>query len=515
MNAMTWTLIAAYACAVIVIAVCVVRNLFRSIFRGAVALGLAVIALPLSVLVARLTVDSLTSKILRLVDLSALSSLEEAFPSLEEGAVALVHMVAAPEIWRLVLVLMLVLFTVIGTIVCRIVEKHKPSLAKRHKGIGAAMGALCGVVLMVGLLSPTAGYLTEAPEAVHTLEEYEQITHTDEQTLQETIEAEKNAAEAANTPLLVAVRMLGGEAIFDSLTTVTVDGHETDLHTELHALDRLGADIVVLSAVPMEEYTDHEYDTIREIGDVLEDSALLRVLGAEGVSALSRAWLKDRAFLGIDRPDAGEAMNFAMNAIMVVMKNTNKDTVAHDVRALAPAISAALRVHVAQTPKPSEPGADPEVTPEPPTTSEQLDVLMDAIVESAETPETKDVLVRAGVGLVANELEQYLVNGAEPKPEKPADPEQPEGSEEPAIAVLPNFDPATIPEDTDISQEEYDTFVNDLTDYAIAGGFTAEQTAIVEDVKDIRDRVGIDLTDEMCESLVAGVLESPYASLFR
>ena len=126
MNAMTWTLIAAYACAVIVIAVCVVRNLFRSIFRGAVALGLAVIALPLSVLIARLTVDSLTSKILHLVDLSALSSLEEAFPSLEEGAVALVHMVAAPEIWRLVLVLMLVLFTVVGTIVCRIVEKHKP-----------------------------------------------------------------------------------------------------------------------------------------------------------------------------------------------------------------------------------------------------------------------------------------------------------------------------------------------------------------------------------------------------
>lgn len=515
MNVMTLTLVAVYAIAVIVIGVCVLRNMFRSVLRGSVALGLTLIALPLSVLVARATVDGLTSKILHMIDLSAVAQLEEAFPSLEDSAVALVHMVAAPEIGRLVFVLVLTVFAVLTAVVCHFIEKAKPSLAKRNKAIGAALGAVCGVVMVVGILSPTAGYSVEAPGAVHTLEEYEQITHMDEQTLQQTIEAEKNALKVSNTPLLAAVRALGGEAIFDSLTTVTVDGHETDLHTELHALDRLGADIAALSAVPMEEYTDREYDTIREIGDVLEDSVLLRVLGAEGVSALSRAWLKDRAFLGIDRPDAGEAMNFAMNAIMVVMKNTNKDTVAHDVRALAPAISAALRVHVAQTPKPSEPGADPEATPEPPTTSEQLDVLMDAIVESAETPETKDVLVRAGVGLVANELEQYLVNGVEPKPEKPADPDTPEGSEEPVIAVLPNFDPATIPEDTNITQEEYDSFVDNLTDYAIAGGFVAEQTDIVEDVKGIRDLVGIDLTDEMCESLVAGVLESPYASLFR
>jgi hypothetical protein len=234
----------------------------------------------------------------------------------------------------------------------------------------------------------------------------------------------------------------------------------------------------------------------------------------------------------------GDSMDFALDAVLVVMKDTDKDTIVSDVNGLAPAISAALRAFntiqsmtaptTPTTPEGSEDAPDGE-QPEQPETADELTQIVDPIVESvqsSESEEAKEVIVRAGIGLVAKELEQFFVTSATPAdpPAQTPDGEGESGGEAdqpaqtpvtpPATSIIPSFTPDALPEGTEITQETYEEFVGDLTDLAVSGGLSEEEDVVIESVKDIRDKVGIEISDEVCEQLVTSVLNSPYADLF-
>ena len=538
-SGMTLSLVVMYAIAVIILAVSILKDIFgRSILRSAVALGLLVLSIPIAVLLTRGTIDRLASTVLHMFDLSNYGNLTEAIPSLEEGVVALVHMIAAPEIYRIIFILLFVVLAIVAWIVCRTIEKKKPELGKKHKGIGAALGALSGIIVIVAVMAPTAGYASAAPEVVHILGEYEQIQHEGAEDLSDAALALENTADkASRTPLLAVVRALGGELIFDSLTTTSIDGEETNLRREFHGLNLLGEDIAVLTAVPIAEYDEKEYDTLKGVSEAFDNSALLRVLGAETVSSLCRAWLKGESFLMIGRPEMDDATGVALDAAMIVLKNTTKDTIARDVRGLTPAVAAAIRTMnlMNSLTNPSTPSTDGSTSGEKPDGDEtpstggslldNLDTLVSTLTEEIQTEESKEIVVRAGIGLVAKELESLFVkkDDSTTTPSTPATPSTPstdegqtvtpsEPSETPAAPEIPSI---VVPEDTTITQEEYDTFVDELTDLAVSGVMKEEESVIVEEVKDIRDAIGIDISDENLEALVSQVMNSPFASLFQ
>ncbi len=477
----------------------------------------------------------MATTVLHLFDLSEIEPLIEAIPSLEEGVVALVHMLTAPEIYRLIFLVLASLLAIVSWLVCRAIENKKPALAKKNKAVGAAIGVLSGLIFIVAIMAPTVGYATEAPEIVHILGEYEQISHEGAEDMSEgALTVQTNAQKAANTPLLKVARALGGGLIFDSLTTVSVDGEETNLVQEFHAIDMLGEDIAVLTAVPIEAYTDYEYDTLKGVGEVFEQSVLLRVLGAETVSSLCRSWLKGEPFLMIGKPEMDDATGVALDAAMVVLKNTTKDTIAKDIRGLTPAVAAAIRtmnlMNSLNTPTTPDGESTEDGTTAPSTGGslmDNLDVLVSTLTEELETEESKEIVVRAGIGLVAKELESLFVKkddapAAPSTPSTPstdggegsapADPETPAVPETPTVPDVPAIN---VPENTQLTQEEYDVFVEELTDLAVSGVMKEEQSVIVEEVKDIRDAIGIDIPDETLEDLVSQVMNSPFASLFQ
>ena len=87
-----------------------------------------------------------------------------------------------------------------------------------------------------------------------------------------------------------------------------------------------------------------ERDIEKQIPVALENSSLLRVLGAEALSGASRAWLRGNDFVTIERPDMGSIGNVAMDAVLELFKDTTPETVVEDVRALTPVLSAAVAV---------------------------------------------------------------------------------------------------------------------------------------------------------------------------
>lgn len=538
---MTWSLVAMYAVAVVILAVCILKDVFRSTLRSCVSLGLLLLSIPIAVFLTRGTIDRLTSTVLHTLDLSNYESLLEAIPSLEEGVVALVHMLSAPEIYRLIFIILLAVLGLASWLICRAIEKKNPDLGKKNKAIGAAIGAVSGIVMIVAVMAPTAGYAINSPEAVHILGEYEQISHEGDEDMSEGAIALENVADkTSHTPLLGMVRVLGGEAIFDTLTTVTVDGEQTNLHEEFHGLNLLGEDIATLTAVPIAEYGEKEYTTLKTVGDAFEHSALLRVLGAETVSSLCRSWLKNEPFLMLGKPEMDAATGVALDAAMFVLKNTTKDSIARDVRGLTPAVAAAIRTMnlMNDMNKPSTDGAtDTEQGETEPSTGgnvlDNIGSIVSSLTQDLETEESKEVIVRAGIGLIAKELENILVKKDDTtKPETPAEPSTPstdegEGGDEPAIdepdepeapvdtPTIPSIPDIIVSEDAKITQEEYDVFVEELTDLAVSGVMKEEEQVIVEEIKDIRDSIGIDISDETLEQLVSGVLNSPFASLFQ
>ena len=517
MNATTISLIAVYAFAAIVLTICILKDMHRSVFRGVVSLCLAVLSIPLAILLTHNTLDRVTHRLFHLIDVqSVIGPVTEAFPSLEDGVVALVHMVVASEIYSIVFLILLTVLGLISGLVCRAIEKKKPALAKKSKPIGAGIGVAFGLVVLIALMAPTAGYAAEAPEVIHILGEYEQITHEGEEDMSdEAVAVQQDAQKTADTALLKVVRALGGKAIFRATTTVEIDGVTTDLYREFHALDALGAKLAVLTAVPVEQYGDRQYDTIEQIADVLDDSALLRVMSAEGLSSLSRAWRNGEEFFGVAKPTDNAVLEVAVDVILKRFENTTKDTVAEDVRKLAPAVSAAIKAFnlynstQSGTPDQSEDPSDPAAPSE--STGNNLNQTIKDVVESLgealEDEETKSLAIEIGLGVIGKEIEKYFVTDKKEDADAPS-----EGSTDSTLAdkIADLLSPDTV-----ITQEEYNSFIDGLTGLAVSGSLANADGEAVEDVKGIRDEIGIDLSDELCQTLIDAVLDSPYASLFQ
>ncbi len=539
MNVVTWSLIIMYAVAALILAICVLKDMRRSVLRAGVSLGLALASVPLAMLLAHFAVDRVAARVLAVLDFDNIEALNEAIPSLGDGVTALLHMVVASELYRIMLLVLIAVLGLASWLICRAVERKWPVTAKKSKPIGAAIGTAFGIVMIVAVLAPTAGYAAHVPEVLHIWGEYEQISHEGEEEISDEVTAaQTDARDASDTLLLKAVRTLGGDAVFRAMTSAEIDGVETDLNTELHALDALGADIAVLSAVPVDRYGDAEYDTLKSVGDVFEESVLLRVLGAEGLSSASKAWLKNETFLGISKPELDDDVEIALDAAMIVLKDSTKDTIAKDARALAPAISAALRAFNDMKSEPDAPAADESSAPADSDTAtgplssmtvEKIDKLVEAINESAETPEAKEVLMKAGIGLVAKEMEQYFVSGdatadntsnttSDSSSETPDDGNKtPEGGDQAPDTgdKLPETPAYDISDEDKISQEEYDAFVEQLTELAVTGALGGDAASVLARVIAIRDEVGIAITDEACEELVKNVVEGPYVALFK
>lgn len=548
MNAVVISLTVMYAFAAIVLAICILKDMRRSILRASVSLALAVLAIPLAVLLTHNTLDRLTLRLLHVADLEQLAApLIEAFPSLDKCAVALVHMVIASEIYSLVFLILLAVFGLISGFVCRLIEQKKPALAKKSKPIGAAIGVAFGLVVIVALMAPTAGYAAEAPEIIHILGEYEQITHEGEENISdEALATQQNAQKAANTPLLKLVRVLGGKAIFRATTTVEIDGATTDLYREFHSLDALGAKLAALTAVPVGDYQSAQYEAILQVADVIEDSVLLRVLSAEGLSSLSQTWGCGEQFLGVSKPTDNEIVEIVIDVVLKRFENTTKDTVASDVRRLAPAVAAAIKafnIYNSMQPfapsdpsTPSDPSApsdpstpsDPSAPSDPSTPSEPLTpsepstaptepstpaisdtiaTVVESLGDALEDEETKSLAIEIGIGVIAKEIEKFFVTDKREDLNAPT-----EGGADDAFA---GGIAELLPPDVVITQEDYDGFMEGLSNIAVSGSLGKPAQAAVEDVKAVRDEIGIALSDELCEELVNAVQNSPYADLFK
>ena len=434
--------------ALAILAVCILKSLFRPVFRTGMQLLVAVVCIPIALLLAKIVGVGIKNAIIGAVNVPIVDAILEEIPSSSAAAGALVQVITAPLLF---LCFYLLLWIIIGTVVGLIVRAMERGNSKvacyRNRWIGMGIGVVCALVLFVVFLAPLSGLTGMATDIVDrgVLE----IEDEDGDPIIDLSRKDREGLdEILNHPVLKVSRTLGGRALFRSLSTANFAGEKLSLTAEINNACDLVMVATPLLNTPMAELDERDVrDIEKQIPVALENSSLLRVLGAEALSGASRAWLRGNDFVTIERPDMGSIGNVAMDAVLELFKDTTPETVVEDVRALTPVLSAAVAVTKLQA------GAN-------------MEDIVETLAEAATSPEIKGLLVSAGVRILANELNLY--------------------------------------ENKDAIHEAYATSLADLSTKNLT------QQELVDQISALNTRFVIDMTDEDVRALANAIVNMPF-----
>ena len=441
--------VALSALALIILGVCVLKNLFRPVLRSGMQLAVALLCIPIALLLAKVMCQVVASTVLGMLDFDILNQVITDLPSGQQAIEGLAQMVAAPFVFVAVyFVLWIIIGSIVG-IVIRSLEKGGAKFALfKNKAIGAGIGVVCGFVLLIVYLVPLIGFTGIVPEAMAVISDLEM----DGRPVVELTEEDKAAVnQIVNTPALAAPRALGGNALFKSLTSAKLDGEKFSLTQELDSLCPFVATVFpVVEKVTKDISLIDEADVTviqEELPALFENSTMLRVLGAEAISGMSRAWLVGEPFLTVEKPDTEGVTAVVVDSALLMFVDTTKETIVEDIRGLTPMLSAALAVNKLQQ------GGD-------------LNDILEQLASAASTPEIKSLLMTAGVSIVAQELGLY-----------------------------------------NDKREIYDAYASTLATLSTAN---LTQDQLCKEIETLNDKYAIAMTDEEIAALASSLLDHPF-----
>lgn len=267
----------------------------------------------------------------------------EISPTLIELVIQLIGALAFPLICLVLFCLYAFLTWVIYLIVSRILKlplKGLNALVPLPRVWGGVLGLLQGVVIVMVLLIPISGYVAIAQPTVDGLVEQEILDPNDAtiQSVQDVV-VEMNAS-----PVLSVYRTVGGQMLTDSMMDMEVAGMDVKLEEELNPVLGLVANISELGKTEFANYSTKEAELIRALGTSFEDSKLLAPIVGDILYAATDAWMNGEAFLGVEKPDLGEAtelMGPFVDALLEVLHNDAKtaELLQADINTLADVIA--------------------------------------------------------------------------------------------------------------------------------------------------------------------------------
>ena len=218
-------------------------------------------------------------------------------------------------------------------------EQNENSKYPRTRAI--VWGLIQGFVIVAIWLIPVSTYLSIAPPAAEAVIN-SGVLGEDEAPVQEILDSEilpmnKNA-------LLVTYRALGGNGLSSAMTNFKINDTKVRLDDEIDSIADFACNIIKLTEKKIEEYGATESAVIMSIADSFEDSVLLPTIAGEVIYNVTDAWLNDKSFMGLSKPELGEMEELFtpfLETLLTVLKNDARNTAAlqADFRTVAELIS--------------------------------------------------------------------------------------------------------------------------------------------------------------------------------
>lgn len=206
-------------------------------------------------------------------------------------------------------------------------------LFSKAKGLVSKLtgGAVCALryfIVFVTVMIPLVGYLNFATTAIDAYAD-DSAPETLSESMEEQAPGDIRDSEAMQYVYAIrdggfakTIYDLGGRAVFNSLTSVTIDGVQLSLEKETTGAIKLYKAVIPLVKSPL-EYTETEISALDDVNKTLEESEFLPLLLSKAVSFASGELYENGEIVGYSIPSLGDAFDPTVKRVLEILSDTD------------------------------------------------------------------------------------------------------------------------------------------------------------------------------------------------
>lgn len=242
-------------------------------------------------------------------------------------------------------VMFMVVFLVMGIILFIPKLLIQKIILSKTKGIGlklggGATGLIAKIVYIAVLIMPIVGYANYANDTIKLINNEEQVV--------ELGQIDDLLSEATSSPVIKAVDILGGEALFNNLTTVNVNDVTISLTKETNTAIKLYKEAAHFTKAEAKEYGKEQAEAIERIEGIINEAEFVPALLSSALSYVATEWKNGNAVFGIEKPVIGTELQEAVDSTIETLSNTTIDTFKADACTMAEIIKYAIEDGIVQ-----------------------------------------------------------------------------------------------------------------------------------------------------------------------
>ena len=154
--------------------------------------------------------------------------------------------------------------------------------------------------------------------------------------------------EVVDAPVVKAIYTLGGEALFNNLTTANVNGVTVSLNNETNSAVSLYKEIQHFNTVAPNQYGNEQIESIERIENIINEAELVPALLANTLSFVATEWSNGNSVFGIEKPVIGTELQEALDSTVNTLASTTEETFKADLCTMAEIMRYAIEDGVIQ-----------------------------------------------------------------------------------------------------------------------------------------------------------------------
>ncbi len=314
--------------------------------------------------------------------------------------VAFVAVIVMPIVFMVVFIALGIILFIPKVIIQKVVFSKSNGIGLKLGG--GAIGIVAKVVSFAVLIIPVVGYLNYASNTIKLINDVEQnkepqvVQEVQNQEEQATInlgQIETQLEEIVSTPVVKAIYAFGGEALFNTLTTSTINDIKISLTNETECAINLYKESGCFIGVQPSEYGDKQTEAIEKIEGIINDAEFVPALLANALSFVATEWDNGNKVFGFEKPVIGTELQEALDNTISVLADTTVDTFKADVCTVAEIAKYAIENGVVQA-------AITKDANKILYTLENTDVISDILVEMHKNERMRPILPALTNGIV-------------------------------------------------------------------------------------------------------------------
>lgn len=320
------------------------RGLTRTAFTLSAVVFSGLLAAPLAVWLSNFPIKALSGLISDFMP--ELETVFEQFPSIPLLIQAAVDALISPILFVLLFLVLRLITGIVVSSVCRrkfaplpheirdpMYESRNAPFHRRHsKSVSGIIGGICGLLASLILLSPIVGTLC-------TLRDFLRSTESVSIKWSTLGLSEEDLAMAKSTvsdPGAAILEDMGCGLIFDAAANTRLNDRRVGLRREAEACMTVVGDLLsgMRVFVDPSAATPEELEALSQLGEEIQRSEAAKLLAADFLNQIAKAWLEGNTFLKIPRPSGGELVDPLLDGLLQVCAESSPDCVGRDVHTL-------------------------------------------------------------------------------------------------------------------------------------------------------------------------------------